>query len=361
MCKINKRNETIKVKVGNIEIGGNNKVIIQSMCNIKTSNFIKVSEQINYLASLGAEMMRVSCMDEADARAIKEIKKRISIPLVADIHFDPHLALLAMENGVDKIRINPGNIPLNSLKEIIKKAKEKNVAIRIGVNSGSLDKETLSHYNNQVTADGMIELLSKYVKLFEEENFDQLVLSLKASSPLLSIEAYEKASKIFKYPLHLGITEAGGKETGLIRSAAGLSPLLLQGIGNTIRISLSCDPKEEIIACKYLLNDLGLYKNVVTFISCPTCGRTEVDIFKIVNEITPFLQTISCPITVAVMGCIVNGPGEASHADIGLAGGKNKFALFKKGKLFKTCDEKDAINLLKEEILNLVEEKKNLK
>lgn len=349
-----KRNETIKVKVGNIFIGGSDKVIIQSMCNIKTSNYLKVSEQINYLASLGAEMMRVSCMDKEDALAIKEIKKRISIPLVADIHFDPELALLAMDSGVDKIRINPGNIKSDRLSEIIKKAKEKNVAIRIGVNSGSLDKETLAKYDNKVTADGMIELLTKYVRLFEKENFNQLVLSLKASSPLLSIEAYEKASKLFPYPLHLGITEAGGKETGLIRSAAGLSPLLINGIGSTIRISLSSDPKDEIIACKYLLNDLNLYDNMVTFISCPTCGRTCVDLFKIVNEITPFLQTINKKLTVAVMGCVVNGPGEASHADIGLAGGKNKFVLFKKGQPYLTCDEKDAINILKEEILKMV-------
>ncbi len=348
------RSQTIKVKVGNIYIGGSDEVIIQSMCNIKTSNYIEVSKQINELAKLGAQMMRVSCMDESDALAIKEIKKRISIPLVADIHFDANLAILAMKNGADKIRINPGNIKASTLHEIIKVAKENHVAIRIGVNSGSLDKETLAKYDNKVTAEGMIELLSKYVKIFEEENFDQLVLSLKASSCLLSIKVYEMASKLFKYPLHLGITEAGNKETGLIRSAAGLSPLLLKGIGNTIRISLSEDPKEEIIACKYLLNDLGLYHNIVTFISCPTCGRTEVNLFKIVNEITPFLQTINKPLTVAIMGCIVNGPGEASHADIGLAGGKNKFILFKKGEVFKTCKEDEALDLLKEEILKMV-------
>ncbi len=349
-----KRQNTIKVKVGNLTIGGSNEVVIQSMCNIKTSNYIKVSEQINYLASLGAKLMRVSCMDEDDAKAIKEIKKRINIPLVADIHFDPNLALKAMENGADKIRINPGNIPLSSLKDIIKMAKDKHVAIRIGVNSGSLDKETLAKYNNKVTAEGMVELLEKYIKIFEEEHFDQLVLSLKASSPLLSIKAYQIASKKFPYPLHLGITEAGGKETGLIRSAAGLSPLLLKGIGSTIRISLSSDPKDEIIACKHLLNDLGLYKNTVTFISCPTCGRTNVDLFKIVEEITPFIETISKPITVAIMGCIVNGPGEASHADIGLAGGKKKFALFKKGKPYLTVDEDKALDVLKEEILKMV-------
>ncbi len=349
-----KRVETIKVKVGNLEIGGNNNVIIQSMCNIKTSDYINVSKQINELALLGAKLMRVSIKDEDDIKAIKEIKKRINIPLVGDIHFDPSLAIKAMDEGIDKIRINPGNIPLSSLKEIIKKAKEKHVAIRIGVNSGSLDQETLKKYDNKVTAEGMIELLKKYVSIFEKENFNQLVLSLKASSPLLSIEAYEKASKIFPYPLHLGITEAGGKETGLIRSAAGLSPLLIKGIGSTIRISLSSDPKDEIIACKNLLNDLGLYENMVTFISCPTCGRTEVNLFKIVDEIMPFINNINKKITVAIMGCVVNGPGEASHADIGLAGGKNKFVLFKKGKPYLTCKEEDALDILKTEILKMV-------
>ena len=348
------RNETIKVKVGDLILGGNDEVIIQSMCNIKTSKVDEVVNQINELVSLGAKLMRVSIKDKEDAYAIKEIKKHITCPLVGDIHFDASLALLAMDNGIDKIRINPGNIPLSTLESIIYKAKEKHVAIRVGVNSGSLDKETLEKNDDKVTALGMIELCEKYIKIFEEHNFDQLVISLKSSSVLTSIEAYTLASKKFPYPLHLGITEAGSSETGLIRSAAGLSPLLLNGIGNTIRISLTEDPRDEIIACKHLLLDLGLYKNAINLISCPTCGRTEVNLIKIIKDITPFINSINKPLTVAIMGCVVNGPGEASHADIGLAGGKNKFILFKKGVPYLTIDEDEAIDKLKEEILKMV-------
>lgn len=349
-----KRNETIKVKVGNIYIGGTNEVVIQSMCNIKTSHVDEVVNQINHLVSLGAKLMRVSIKDEEDALAVKEIKKRISCPLVGDIHFDSSLALIAMDNGIDKIRINPGNIPSSTLESIILKAKEKGVAIRVGVNSGSLDKETLLKNDNKVTALGMIDLAEKYIKIFEKHNFNQLVISLKSSSVLTSIEAYKIASEKFPYPLHLGITEAGSNETGLIRSAAGLSPLLINGIGNTIRISLTEDPSEEIIACKHLLLDLGLYKNAINLISCPTCGRTEVNLIKLIKDITPFINSINKPLTVAIMGCIVNGPGEASHADIGLAGGKNKFVLFKKGQPYLTVKEDEALSILKEEILKMV-------
>ncbi len=349
-----KRNETIKVKIGNLTLGGNDKVYIQSMCNIKTSHVDEVVKQINELVDLGCDYMRVSIKDKDDAYAVKEIKKRINCPLVGDIHFDPELAILAMENGIDKIRINPGNIPLKSLERIINKAKEKNVAIRIGVNSGSLDKETLEKNDNKVTVDGMINLISKYIKVFEEHNFDQLVLSLKASSPLISIAVYKKASELFKYPLHLGITEAGNKDIGLIRSSCGLSPLLLDGIGNTIRISLTEEPSEEINACKHLLKDLGLYKDCVNIISCPTCGRTEVNLIKLVKEITPYLNSLKSDITVAIMGCVVNGPGEASHADIGLAGGKNKYVLFKKGKPYMSVDEAEALTILKQEIDKLI-------
>ena len=298
--------------------------------------------------------MRVSIKDEEDALAVKEIKKRINCPLVGDIHFDASLALLAMDNGIDKIRINPGNISASTLESIILKAKEKGVAIRVGVNSGSLDKETLLKNDNKVTALGMIDLAEKYIKIFESYNFNQLVISLKSSSVLTSIEAYKIASEKFPYPLHLGITEAGSNETGLIRSAAGLSPLLINGIGSTIRISLTEDPSEEIIACKHLLLDLGLYKNAINLISCPTCGRTEVNLIKLIKDITPFINSINKPLTVAIMGCIVNGPGEASHADIGLAGGKNKFVLFKKGQPYLTVKEDEALSILKEEILKMV-------
>lgn len=347
------RLHTKKIKIGNIYLGGQDKVLIQTMCNIKTSKVDEVVSQINYLSGIGCDLIRCSIMDEEDALAIKEIKNRISIPLIGDIHFDYRLAILAIKNGIDKIRINPGNIgDLDKVKEIIKYAKEYHVPIRIGVNSGSLDKETLLKNDDKVTALGMIELAKKYVSFFEENNFTDLVISLKASSCLTSIEVYKLASKEFIYPLHLGITEAGGKETGIIRSCAGLSPLLIEGIGDTIRISLSCDPKEEIIACKRLLHDLGLYPNFPTLISCPTCGRTQVDIFSLSSKISEYLLSINKHINVAIMGCVVNGPGEAHQADIGLAGGKDCFVLFKKGKVIKTIKQSEAYNTLIEEINN---------
>ncbi len=345
------RTKTRQFKIGNLTIGGQNKVIIQSMCNIKTSNYEEVIKQINELTSYGCEMIRVSIMDKEDAEAIKFIKQKIKIPLVGDIHFDYRLALLAMDNGIDKIRINPGNIgSKENVDKIIEKAKEKNVAIRIGVNSGSLDEETLQKNDDKVTAIGIVELAEKYIKYFEEKEFYNLVISLKSSSVLTSIEAYRLASKKFNYPLHLGITEAGGKDIGLIRSAAGLSPLLLEGIGDTIRISLSCDPKDEIIACKRLLNDLNLYDNFPSLISCPTCGRTQVNLVELSNEVSKYLEKVNKKITVAVMGCIVNGPGEAKHTDIGLAGGKNAYALFKNGKVIKTIKQEDALKELINEI-----------
>lgn len=345
------RLQTRQFKIGNLTIGGQNKVIIQSMCNIKTSNYLEVIKQINHLTSIGCEMIRVSIMDKEDAEAVKYIKQAISIPLVGDIHFDYRLALLAMDNGIDKIRINPGNIgSKENVNKIIEKAKEKNVAIRIGVNSGSLDEETLKQNDDKVTAQGIVTLAEKYVRYFEEQGFYNLVISLKSSSVLTSIEAYRLASKIFDYPLHLGITEAGGKDTGLIRSSAGLSPLLLDNIGDTIRISLSCDPEEEIIACKRLLHDLNLYPNYPTLISCPTCGRTQVNLVELSNKVSKYLEKVNKNITVAVMGCIVNGPGEARHADIGLAGGKNAYALFKNGKVIKTVNQNDALDELIKEI-----------
>lgn len=347
------RLHTRSFNIGNVKIGGQNKVLIQSMCNIKTSKYQEVIKQILTLEKYGCDIIRVSIMDEQDAEAIKYIKKAIHIPLVGDIHFDYRLALLAMDNGIDKIRINPGNIgSKENVDKIILKAKEKNVAIRIGVNSGSLDEETLKKHDNKVTAEGIVSLAEKYIKYFEEQGFYNLVISLKSSSVLQTIEAYRLASKKLNYPLHLGITEAGNKDVGLIRSSAGLSPLLLEGIGDTIRISLSCDPLEEIIAAKRLLHDLGLYENYPTIISCPTCGRTQVDVIKLSNQISDYLNTINKNITVAVMGCIVNGPGEGKHADIGLAGGNKSFVIFKKGKIYKTIKEENALEELIKEINN---------
>ena len=348
-----KRNETRQVKVGNIVIGGQNKVVIQSMCNIKTENYLAVSEQINECAKLGAQLMRVSVMDEKDALAIKEIKKRISIPLVADIHFDYRLALLAMENGVDKIRINPGNIgDIENIKKVVSMAKEKHIPIRIGVNSGSLDKN-IHDYSTQYTAEKLVASAKRHVDILESLDFHDIVISLKGSNVLETVAAYRLASETFPYPLHLGITEAGFKDIAVIRSSAGLAPLLLDGIGDTIRISISGSVKDEIITCKRLLHDCGLYDNYPTLVACPTCGRTQVDVESLARKVMEYLETVNKPIHVAVMGCVVNGPGEAKNADIGIAGGHHEYVIFKKDKVIKKVPEAEAFETLVEEIKKL--------
>lgn len=345
------RLETRFVKIGNTSIGHSNNVKIQSMCNIKTSKFKEVIKQILELEKLGCDIIRVSVMDESDALAIKEIKKAIHIPLVADIHFDYRLALKAIENGVDKIRINPGNIGnIENVKKVVDACKEKHIPIRIGVNSGSLDK-TIHDYSTHYTANALVESAKKHVKILEDLDFHDIVISLKGSDVLTTIKAYEIASETFPYPLHLGITEAGTKEIGIIRSVSGLSPLLLKGIGDTIRISLSADPKEEVIAAKRMLHDLGLYPNYPTLVACPTCGRTRVNVPGVADKVLKMLEEINKPITVAVMGCVVNGPGEAKNADIGIAGGNGEWILFKKGRVIATLKNDDeAIERLKIEI-----------
>lgn len=346
-----KRTETREVKVGNTKIGHTNDIKIQSMCNIKTSKYNEVINQILDLEKLGCDIIRVSVMDEDDARAIKYIKKAIHIPLVADIHFDYRLALLSIENGVDKIRINPGNIgSIENVKKVVEACKEKNIPIRIGVNSGSLDKE-IHDYLTHYTAQALVDSAKKHVKILEDLGFYNIVISLKASDVLTAIEAYRIASSTFPYPLHLGITEAGTKEIGIIRSVSGLSPLLLDGIGDTIRISLSGDPKEEVIAAKRMLHDLGLYPNYPTLVACPTCGRTRVNVELVANKVLNALEAINKPITVAVMGCVVNGPGEAKNADIGIAGGNGEWVLIKKGQVIaKLNNDEEAIARLISEI-----------
>ncbi len=345
-----KRNDTRPVHIKDIVMGGQDKVLIQSMCNIKTEKVEQVVKQINECAILGADLMRVSVMDEADAYAIKEIKKQISIPLVADIHFDYRLALIAMRMGVDKVRINPGNIgSFDKIKEVVDLAKEKHIPIRIGVNSGSLDKE-VHDYSTQYTAAKLVESAKKHVKILEDLGFYDIVISLKGSNILETIAAYRLASETFPYPLHLGITEAGFKDIAIIRSAAGLAPLLLEGIGDTIRISISGDPKDEVIAAKRLLHDCGLYPNYPTLVACPTCGRTQVDVPSLAKKVMDYLETINKPIHVAVMGCVVNGPGEAKNADIGIAGGCHEYVIFKKDKVIKKVPEAEAFETLKEEI-----------
>ena len=344
------RKATRQVHIKDIVIGGQDKVLIQSMCNIKTERVAEVVKQINECAALGADLMRVSVMDEADAYAIREIKKGISIPLVADIHFDYRLALIAMQMGVDKVRINPGNIgSFDKIKEVVDLAKEKHIPIRIGVNSGSLDKE-IHDYSTEYTAEKLVESAKKHVKILEDLGFYDIVISLKGSNVLETIAAYRLASETFPYPLHLGITEAGFKDIAIIRSAAGLAPLLLEGIGDTIRISISGDPKDEVIAAKRLLHDCGLYPNYPTLVACPTCGRTQVDVPALAKKVMDYLETINKPIHVAVMGCVVNGPGEAKNADIGIAGGCHEYVIFKKDKVLKKVPEAEAFETLKEEI-----------
>ena len=344
------RKDTRPVHIKDIVIGGQDKVVIQSMCNIKTENYQEVIKQINECAALGAEIMRVSVMDEKDAMAIKEIKKGISIPLVADIHFDYRLALLAMDNGVDKVRINPGNIgSIDRVKLVVDKAKEKHIPIRIGVNSGSLDKE-IHDYSTDFTAAKLVESAKKHVQILEDLGFYDIVISLKGSNVRETVAAYRLASETFPYPLHLGITEAGFKEISVIRSAAGLAPLLLDGIGDTIRISISGDPKDEIIACKRLLHDCDLYPNYPTLVACPTCGRTQVDVQALARKVMDYLETTNKKIHVAVMGCVVNGPGEAKNADIGIAGGHHEYVIFKKDRVIKKVPEAEAFEALKEEI-----------
>jgi len=348
-----KREDTRSVSLGSLTLGGNSEVIIQSMANIKTSKVEEVSAQINRCASLGAKIMRVSVLDFDDALAIKEIRKRISIPLVADIHIDYRLALASLDSGVEAIRINPGNIgDKKRIEEVVNKAKESHAPIRIGVNSGSLDKSVFSG-EGLIKGQYLLSSAKKHVDILESLGFYDIVLSLKGSNALETIEAYRLASEAFPYPLHLGVTETGPMSTGLIRSTAGLAPLLLDGIGDTIRISLSDPPEEEVKAACRLLHDLGLKKDYPTFISCPTCGRTEVNLIPLAKKVQKYLEDNKINKTVAIMGCIVNGPGEASHADIGLAGGNGVWVLFKKGKVIKQIKEDEAFDSLVEEIKKL--------
>lgn len=351
------REETRSVQVGHLTIGGNNHVVIQSMCNTKTKNVEATIKQINALEKAGCELVRVAVFDKEDAYAIKEIKKGIHIPLVADIHFDYRLALIAIESGIDKVRINPGNIgSTEKVKAVVDACKEKHIPIRIGVNGGSLEKEILEKYG-EPTPEGMIESAMKHVKILKDLDFHDIVISLKSSNTMLTIKAYELASKTFPYPLHVGVTEAGTALGGTIKSALGIGTLLYEGIGNTIRVSLSDDPVEEIKVAKILLKELGLLKGVPTLVSCPTCGRIQYDLIPIAKEMEDFLKDIHLDITVAIMGCAVNGPGEARHADIGIAGGVGEGLLIKHGEIVKRVKQEDMVQTLKDEILKMVEEK----
>lgn len=349
------RKNTRRIMVGNVQIGGQNEVIIQSMCNTKTKDVKATVKQILDLEKVGCKVIRVACLDIEDAKAIKEIKKEIHIPIVADIHFDYRIALEAIEAGVDKVRINPGNIGSEErVKIVVDKCKEKKIPIRIGVNAGSLEKDLLKKYNGKPTAEAMVESARRHVDILEKLNFHDYLISLKASNLDLCIESYEKASEAFDCPLHLGITEAGTEFSGTIKSSIGLGYLLRKGIGDTLRVSLSDDPIKEVKVAKEILKDCNLYRNSPTLIACPTCGRTQIDLIPIAKEVEEFLQTIESDITVAVMGCAVNGPGEARCADIGIAGGINEGLLFKKGEIVKKVKQEKIVETLKNEILNMI-------
>ena len=350
-----KRNETRPIHVGNVQIGGQNKVVIQSMCNTKTKDIQNTVKQILELEKAGCEIIRVACLDIEDAKAIRDIKSQIHIPIVADIHFDYRIALQAIESGVDKVRINPGNIGIEEkVRKVVEACRAKNIPIRIGVNAGSLEKDLLNKFGGVPTAEAMIESAKRHIEILEKLDFYDIAISLKASDLDLCIEAYEKASKVFPYPLHLGITEAGTAFSGTVASSIGLGVLLRQGIGDTIRVSLSDNPVQEIKVAKEILKDCKLYHKSPKLIACPTCGRTQIDLIPIAKEVEDFLQNIESDITVAVMGCAVNGPGEASQADIGIAGGIHEGILFKKGKIICKVPQDEIVNVLKKEILEMI-------
>jgi (E)-4-hydroxy-3-methylbut-2-enyl-diphosphate synthase len=352
------RTKTRPVHVGNLQIGGNDQVVIQSMATTKTHDVKATVNEINRLAEAGCQIVRVAVPDMRAAEAIPEIKKRITVPLVADIHFDYRLALKAIEGGIDKIRINPGNIGRREKVEaVVKAAKERGIPIRIGVNAGSLEKRILEKYGYP-TADGMVESALYHIGILEELDFHDIIVSLKASDVRLAIEAYQKASAAFDYPLHLGITESGTLFSGTVKSAAGLGAILAQGIGSTLRISLSADPVEEVKVARELLKTFGLAANAATLISCPTCGRIEIDLISIANEIEEYISTIKAPIKVSVLGCAVNGPGEAKEADIGIAGARGEGLLFRHGEIIRKIPEAQMVEELKKEIDKLAEEYK---
>ena len=350
------RSETRPIHVGNLTLGGNDHIYIQSMTNTKTKDVNATVNQILELEKAGCEIVRMACFDKEDAYAIREIKKQVHIPLVADIHFDYQLALIAIESGIDKIRINPGNIgSKDKVKLVVDACKEKNIPIRIGVNAGSLEKGLLEKYGKPC-AQAMVESARGHVEILEELGFYDICISLKASTMLMCVEAYELASQEFPYPLHIGITEAGTAFGGTIRSSAGLGILLHEKIGNTIRVSLSDNPVEEIKVARELLSNFGLLTDAPTLVSCPTCGRIQYDLIPIAKEIEKFLATIRKPITVAIMGCAVNGPGEARHADIGIAGGVKEGLLFKKGEIIKKVPQEELCDVLKAEITEMIKD-----
>lgn len=345
------REYTRVIKIGDKVIGGGNPVLIQSMTNTRTEDVRATVEQIRRLQSAGCEIVRVTVPTEEAAAALQEIKKQIQIPLVADIHFDYRMAILAIENGADKIRINPGNIGgPEKLRAVVSAAKERNIPIRVGVNSGSLEKPLIEKYGG-VTAEGLVESALDKVHMIEEYNYANLVISIKSSNVLMCVKAHELIDKQTTYPLHVGITEAGTLYAGNIKSAVGLGMILGQGIGDTIRVSLTGDPVEEIKSAKLILRTLGLRKGGIEVVSCPTCGRTKIDLIGLANQVERMVQEFDhLTLKVAVMGCVVNGPGEAKEADLGIAGGKGEGLLIKKGEIIRKLPENELLPALRKEL-----------
>ena len=349
--KMNRTN-TKTVKIGNRVIGGGNPILIQSMTNTKTEDVAATVAQIQKLTAAGCDIIRCAAPTIEAAKAIAEIKKQIEIPLVADIHFDYRLAIAAMENGADKIRINPGNIgSMDRLRAVVDVAKERNIPIRVGVNSGSLEKNLVEKYHG-VTAEGIVESALDKAKMIEDMGYDNLVISIKSSDVLMCVKAHELIAEKTVHPLHVGITEAGTLISGNIKSSIGLGLILHQGIGDTIRVSLTGDPLEEIKSAKLILRTLGLRKGGIEVVSCPTCGRTQIDLIGLANQVENMVADIPLDIKVAVMGCVVNGPGEAKEADIGIAGGIGEGLIIKHGEIYKKVPEAELLSTLREELLN---------
>ena len=346
------RNQTKRVKIGTKQIGGGSPILIQSMTNTKTEDVAATVGQIQKLSAAGCDIIRCAVPTMEAAAALKEIKKEIAIPLVADIHFDYRLAIAAIENGADKIRINPGNIgSRDRVKAVVDAAKERNIPIRVGVNSGSLEKELVEKYHG-VTAEGIVESALDKVNMIEDMGYRNLVISIKSSDVMMCVKAHEIISQQTSYPLHVGITEAGTIISGNIKSSMGLGLILHQGIGDTIRVSLTGDPIEEIKSAKIILRTLGLRAGGIEVASCPTCGRTKINLIELANQVETMVSDIPLNIKVAVMGCAVNGPGEAKEADIGIAGGIGEGLIIKHGEVYKKVPEKDLLKELRKELLN---------
>ena len=347
------RENTKVISIGGCCIGGKNPIAIQSMCNTKTENVKSTVAQILALEEAGCDIIRVAVPTMEAAEAIKAIKKQIHIPLVGDIHFDYRLAIAAMENGVDKIRINPGNIgSADRVKAVVDMAKAHHVPIRVGVNSGSLEKPLIEKYGGHVTAEGIVESALDKVRMIEDYDYDQMVISIKSSDVMMCIKAHELIARQTDYPLHVGITESGTLISGNIKSAVGLGIMLNEGIGNTIRVSLTGNPVEEIKSAKLILRTLGLRKGGIEVVSCPTCGRTQIDLIGLANQVENMVQGYDLDLKVAVMGCVVNGPGESKEADLGIAGGKGEGLLIRKGEIVKKVPESELLAALKDTLDN---------